>query len=122
MAKSTLRQIEDRLRIMFTPGEHRKLVFWYDESASFEDEVEQLNIPNVTIYRMEPNTQFATKWMLELEHPDESFLIYAPYAKPALEDNHLADMLFYSQEYSTDRVTILWRWNVSGKRRKTVRR
>ena len=122
MAKTTLRQIEDRLRIMFTPGEHRKLVFWYDESASFEDEVEQLNIPNVTIYRMEPNTQFATKWMLELEHPDESFLIYAPYAKPALEDNHLADMLFYSQEYSTDRVTILWRWNVSGKRRKTVRR
>ena len=107
MAKTTLRQIEDRLRIMFTPGEHRKLVFWYDESASFEDEVEQLNIPDVTIYRMEPNTQFATKWMLELEHPDESFLIYAPYAKPALEDNHLADMLFYSQEYSTDRVTMI---------------
>ena len=107
MAKTTLRQIEDRLRIMFTPGEHRKLVFWYDESASFEDEVEQLNIPDVTIYHMEPNTQFATKWMLELEHPDESFLIYAPYAKPALEDNHLADMLFYSQEYSTDRVTMI---------------
>ena len=50
MAKTTLRQIEDRLRIMFTPGEHRKLVFWYDESASFEDEVEQLNIPDVTAY------------------------------------------------------------------------
>lgn len=56
MAKTTLRQIEDRLRAMFTPGEQRKLVFWYDESASFENEVSQLNIPGVTVYRMEPRT------------------------------------------------------------------
>ena len=107
MAKTTLRQIEDRLRAMFTPGEQRKLVFWYDESASFENEVSQLNIPGVTVYRMEPRTQFATKWMLELEHPDESFLIYAPFAKPLLEENHLADMLRYSQEYSTDKATMI---------------
>lgn len=107
MAKTTLRQIEDRLRAMFTPGEQRKLVFWYDESASFENEVSQLNIPGVTVYRMEPRTQFATKWMLELEHPDESFLIYAPFAKPSLEENHLADMLRYSQEYSTDKATMI---------------
>lgn len=107
MAKTTLRQIEERLRVMFTPGRQRKLVFWYDDTASFESEVEQLNLPGVTIYRMEPNTQFATKWMLELEHPDESFLIYAPFAKPSLENNHLADMLFYSQEYSTDRAAMI---------------
>lgn len=107
MAKTTLRQIEDRLRAMFAPGEQRKLVFWYDESASFENEVSQLNIPGVTVYRMEPRTQFATKWMLELEHPDESFLIYAPFAKPSLEENHLADMLRYSQEYSTDKATMI---------------
>ena len=107
MAKTTLRQIEDRLRAMFTPSEQRKLVFWYDESASFENEVSQLNIPGVTVYRMEPRTQFATKWMLELEHPDASFLIYAPFAKPSLEENHLADMLRYSQEYSTDKATMI---------------
>ena len=107
MAKTTLRQIEDRLRAMFAPGEQRKLVFWYDESASFENEVSQLNIPGVTVYRVEPRTQFATKWMLELEHPDESFLIYAPFAKPLLEENHLADMLRYSQEYSTDKATMI---------------
>lgn len=107
MAKTTLRQIEDRLRAMFTPDEQRKLVFWYDESAGFENEVSQLNIPGVTVYRMEPRTQFATKWMLELEHPDESFLIYASFAKPSLEENHLADMLRYSQEYSTDKATMI---------------
>lgn len=107
MAKTTLRQIEDRLRGMFTPGEQRKLVFWYDESASFENEVNQLNLPGVTVYRMEPRTQFATKWMLEIDHPDESFLIYAPFAKPPLEENHLADMLRYSQEYSTDKATMI---------------
>lgn len=99
MAKTTLRQIEERLRGMFTPGEQRKLVFWYDESASFENEVNQLDLPGVTVYRMEPRTQFATKWMLEIDHPDESFLIYAPFAKPPLEENHLADMLCYSQEF-----------------------
>lgn len=107
MAKTTLRQIEDRLRGMFTPGEQRKLVFWYDESASFENEVNQLDLPGVTVYRMEPRTQFATKWMLEIDHPDESFLIYAPFAKPPLEENHLADMLCYSQEYSTDKATMI---------------
>ena len=51
MAKTTLRQIEERLRGMFTPGEQRKLVFWYDESASFENEVNQLDLPGVTVYR-----------------------------------------------------------------------
>lgn len=107
MAKTTLRQIEERLRGMFTPGEQRKLVFWYDESASFENEVNQLDLPGVTVYRMEPRTQFATKWMLEIDHPDESFLIYAPFAKPPLEENHLADMLCYSQEYSTDKATMI---------------
>ena len=107
MAKTTLRQIEDRLRGMFTPGEQRKLVFWYDESASFENEVNQLDLPGVTVYRMEPRTQFATKWMLEIDHPDESFLIYVPFAKPPLEENHLADMLCYSQEYSTDKATMI---------------
>lgn len=107
MAKTTLRQIEDRLRAMFTPDEQRKLVFWYDDSASFENEVSQLNIPGVTVYRMKPHTQFATKWMLELEHPDESFLLYAPFAKPTLEENHLADMLRYAQEFSTDKATMI---------------
>ena len=107
MAKTTLRQIEDRLRGMFTPGEQRKLVFWYDESASFENEVNQLDLPGVTVYRMEPRTQFATKWMLEIDHPDESVLIYVPFAKPPLEENHLADMLCYSQEYSTDKATMI---------------
>lgn len=68
MAKTTLRQIEERLLAMFAPGEQRKLVFWYDDSASFENEVSQLNIPGVTVYRMKPHTQFSTKWMLELEH------------------------------------------------------
>lgn len=96
MAKTTLRQIEERLRGMFTPGEQRKLVFWYDESASFENEVNQLDLPGVTVYRMEPRTQFATKWMLEIDHPDESFLIYAPFAKPPLEENHLADRYEYA--------------------------
>ena len=57
MAKTTLRQIEERLRGMFTPGEQRKLVFWYEESASFENEVNQLDLPGVTVYRMEPRTQ-----------------------------------------------------------------
>ena len=88
---------------MLTPGEHRKLVFWYDESASFEDEVEQLNIPRCDDLPHETKHTVRHQMDAGTEHPDESFLIYAPYAKPALEDNHLADMLFYSQEYSTDR-------------------
>lgn len=58
MAKTTLRQIEDRLRAMFTPGEQRKLVFWYDESASFENEV------STTFLFLFAKENFSASWVL----------------------------------------------------------
>ena len=38
MAELNLKQIVDKLNTEFT-GEHRKLVFWYDEAADFADDI-----------------------------------------------------------------------------------
>ena len=39
MAELNLKQIVDKLNTEFT-GEHRKLVFWYDDAADFAEDID----------------------------------------------------------------------------------
>ena len=48
MAELNLKQIVDKLNTEFT-GEHRKLVFWYDEAADFADDIDSIKLENAKI-------------------------------------------------------------------------
>ena len=64
MAELNLKQIIDRLNAEFV-GDTRKLVFWYDDKADFAEDLENVELENAKIYRLQPDNQFYTKYFLE---------------------------------------------------------
>lgn len=106
MAELNLKQIIDRLNAEFT-GESRKLVFWYDDKAEFAEDMETAELPNAKIYRLRPDNQFYTKYFLERVDRSTNYLIYAPFPKPDVRDNHLEDTLLYSKRFFADRASLL---------------
>jgi len=97
-------QIKDKLRVAFA-GETRKLVFWYDDKAEFAEDIDALLPDGVKLHRLETNNQFYTKYLLERLDMESSYLIYAPFPKPDVRDNHLEDTLLYSKQFSADRAS-----------------
>ncbi|MCD8119284.1 MAG: BREX-1 system phosphatase PglZ type A [Lachnospiraceae bacterium] len=106
MAELNLQQITDRLNAEFT-GDTRKLVFWYDDNADFVEEIQDMVLDNAKVYFLRPDNQFYTKYFLEREDTTTNYLIYAPFPKPDVRDNHLEDTLLYSRRFYADRASLL---------------
>lgn len=106
MAELNLKQITDKLNSEFT-GEVRKLVFWYDANAEFAEDVDTMDLVNAKVLHLEPDNQFYTKYFLECVDTTTNYLVYAPFAKPAIRENHLADTIRYSKEFFADRASLL---------------
>ena len=106
MAELNLKQITDKLNSEFT-GEVRKLVFWYDANAEFKDDIDTIELENAKVLHLEPDNQFYIKYFLVCEDTTTHYLVYAPFAKPAVRDNHLADTIRYSKEFHADRASLL---------------
>ena len=99
MAELNLKQIIDRLNAEFV-GDTRKLVFWYDDKADFAEDLENVELENAKIYRLQPDNQFYTKYFLERVDTTTNYLVYAPFPKPDVRENHLEDTLLYSRRFS----------------------
>ena len=106
MAELSLKQIADKLNEAFS-GEVRQLIFWYDENSEFEDDIDTLVLDNAKVYKLDPNNQIYTKYFLTYEDTTTNYLIYAPFPKPDVYDNHLEDMLLYSRQFFADRASIM---------------
>ncbi len=106
MAALDLRQIENRLNAEFT-GDTRKLIFWYDDNGDFAEDIDSLMLTGAKGYYLQPDNQFYTKFFLERVDTTTSYLIYAPFPKPDIEDNHLEDTLLYSKRFFADRTVLL---------------
>ena len=106
MAELNLKQIMDRLNAEFN-GETRKLVFWYDDKAEFVEDMETVELQNAKIYHLQPDNQFYTKYFLERVDKTTNYLIYAPFPKPDVRDNHLEDTMLYSRRFFADRASLL---------------
>lgn len=106
MAELNLKQITDKLNSEFA-SDVRKLVFWYDANAEFVEDVDSLELNNAKVLHLEPDNQFYTKHFLECIDTATNYLVYAPFAKPSIRDNHLADTIRYSKEFFADRASLL---------------
>ena len=106
MAGLSLTQIINRLNEEFT-GDARKLVFWYDDNGEFEEDMQNVTLDNAKVYFLQPDNQFATKLFLERTDTTTNYLIYAPFPKPDVRDNHLEDTLLYSKRFYADRASLL---------------
>ena len=106
MAELNLKQIIDRLNAEFT-GDTRKLVFWYDDKAEFAEDIEDVELENAKVYLLKPDNTFITKRFLEREDTTTNYLIYAPFPKPDVKENHLEDTMLYSKRFFADRASLL---------------
>ena len=106
MAEINLKQISDKLNGEFQSSE-RTLIFWYDDNAEFADEIDQLELENAKLYKLEKDNQFYTKYFLEKVDTENNYLIYASFPKPDKIKNHLEDTLRYSRRFFVDRASLV---------------
>ena len=106
MAELSFKQITDKLNEEFA-GENRKLIFWYDANGEFAEDIDSLELVNASVYHLTPDNQFATKYFLERKDTVNNYLLYAPFPKPDIRENHLADTIRYSKEFFADRASLL---------------
>ena len=97
-------QINDKLAELFQ--EHR-IVFWNDPESEFENSLDDLALDSVEIIRPDKEGQFKTKIVLEIEKPDQEFLVYSAQPVPEYEDDWLLDIRLYSYQFSADRASVL---------------
>lgn len=110
MAKLNLKQITDRLNAEFASRDsetRRKLVFWYDDHADFVDDIDSMELENVKVLKLEEHNQFKTKYFLERQDTKTNYLIYAPFPKPDVNENHLEDLVLYSKRFYAGRASLL---------------
>jgi uncharacterized protein (TIGR02687 family) len=106
MSALNLKQIIDRLNAEFT-GDTRKLVFWYDDKGEFEEDIKSVVLENAKVYFLQPDNQFQTKVFLERVDTTTNYLIYAPFPKPDITENHLEDTILYSRRFFADRASLI---------------
>ena len=66
-----------------------------------------MELQNAKIYHLQPDNQFYTKYFLERVDKTTNYLIYAPFPKPDVRDNHLEDTMLYSRRFFADRASLL---------------
>lgn len=86
----------------------RKIIFWYDPSANFKEDIISDSIDCCKVLFCDKN-EFAIKKTIEHDDPESDFLIYIPSEKPADNENWLMDILMYSEEYYADTVALTMR-------------
>jgi uncharacterized protein (TIGR02687 family) len=83
-----------------------RIVFWFDEEGNFKDDIENLNLEDVNICKVE-NNEFYLKYLIEKEKPSDKFLLYYNCAQPPIEKNWLADILLYSDVFFADHKSLI---------------
>lgn len=77
-------RITQDLKEMFTAPlrdfYQRRIIFWHDEDREFEDMLDELEIPGVTIVRLTGTNNFAVKKLLLHDDLTGDYLIYDPFA------------------------------------------
>lgn len=86
--------------------ERHRIVFWYDTKQELRGDYEALALPGVEKVEL-TNNEYAVKYRLLREQPDQKFLLYREGAQPADLHNWLLDVQLAQGEFRTDQVA-LW--------------
>ena len=77
-----LKEIQEKLNAMFT-GTGRKLVFWYDDDGSYEENIHDFALAEgVKLWIVTESNWFETKLQIEERDPEGNYLLYAPFSRP----------------------------------------
>lgn len=85
-------------------AKHR-VVFWYDGKDEWSKDLEQLELPDTEIIRVE-NNEIGVEFRVLLDQPQQKFLLYVPTEQPDYENNWLLDILLSNAEFHADRASL----------------
>ena len=102
-----LSTVENKINEIISDSTDRQVVMWYDESEEFSEEISNIKLHNAELFILDDDNCIYAKYYIESKNPSTNFLVYAPFRKPADEDNFLADMIHYATLFSADRINIL---------------
>ncbi|ERP89025.1 alkaline phosphatase [Marinobacter sp. ES-1] len=82
-----------------------RIVFWYDTKHELRGDFEAVSIPHVEKLEI-ANNEYALKYRVLRESPDQKFLLYKEGPQPEDLDNWLLDVQLAHGEFRTDQVAI----------------
>jgi len=88
-------------------GAIRNIIFWYDENGAFADDIDNLELANAKIIKLDNNNMFATKLYIERTDRESNLLVYSNVERPKNDENWLTDTIKYSQTFSADEVSLI---------------
>ena len=100
------KQIQDALKNIFEEKKKR-IIFWYDAEQEFEDTLPSIQVDDVSILRVDEYSALELKIKLECEDEKGRYVLYAPYAEPAPDEDWLFDIRLYSYTFLADQASIL---------------
>jgi len=94
--------IQDPLSRLF---KKQRIVFWYDADKELRADFEAVELPGVNKIEL-VNNEFAVKYRILREEPENKFLLYQQGPQPENLDNWLLDVLLAHGEFRTDQASI----------------
>lgn len=101
-----LRDLEARFNKDLPEFYKRRIIFWYDQEREFEEDLDDISIPNVRIVKMSETNKFSLKKLLSYDDQDSNFLVYCPLVFKEKEDNWIFDIVEYSEDFRADLVSL----------------
>ena len=96
-------QIKQSLEDYF---KRNRLVMWYDDNAEFADTLPQID--GVEIINMKDVPHFKIRVMIDIEQPEQKFLLYAPYARPTdIKKDWFIDVAKYAPVFRADKSSVI---------------
>ena len=117
-------QINELIEGIKSKLEQSRIVFWHDPEHSFQEDIDQIaaslsgsdsvklkdtNIfpDSITVLKMADESVLAVKKRIEIDEPQQSFLLYFSEAEPTPERDWLLDIRLYSEPFFADRSSML---------------
>ena len=108
-----LQEIRNFLKELFSKpvgdGKKRHIVFWYDSNEDFTQDIDEFDLENVKVIKLTDKNAFWAKYHIEKEDTTSNILVYSNMQKPNPKEDWLYDIFCYSEEFSTDRATVIMR-------------
>ncbi|MDY3006014.1 BREX-1 system phosphatase PglZ type A [Anaerococcus porci] len=101
-----LKDLQKRFKKPYPEFYNRRIIFWMDRDREFEDEIDNLQIPDVKVIKMSENNKFRVKKLLSFDDLESDFLVYCPLVFNEKEDNWIYDVMIYSEEFRADLVSM----------------
>jgi uncharacterized protein (TIGR02687 family) len=100
-------QIKSRLEGLY--NNNARIVFWHDEDAEFDELLGDLDLDGVHVIRIGQTPALAIKAEIEINKPDDCFLLYEIGTRPDPQSDWLLDIRLYAETFAADRSSIIRR-------------